>query len=334
MYDNAVGIALLVIAGVMNANFALPMKFTRRWSWENTWLLWTVFALLVLPSAMALLTIPDLADVYVQAGWVPTLIVVACGAGWGISQVFLGLAVDAIGIGLAFAIILGISAAIGSLITLGTKHADKMFSPAGLAVIVGVAMVIAGVAICAVAGRRREAVLGTGPKDVPFARGFVFCVISGVGSALVGLGLEWGSEIVRAAKSAGAPEIWRPNAVWLPLMVAGAIPNVIYCIHLTRKNGSGARFKEAGTGLYWVFAAVMALFWFGSTVMYGVSTVELGSLGGAIAWPLYMSIIVITASLVGILSGEWRNTGKGLIRVQLAGLAVLILAVVVLSRAL
>ena len=309
MSETAVGILLLVLAGVMNANFTLPMKFTRKWAWENTWLAWAVFALLLFPPLMALFTVPDLGDVYVQSGCVPTLIVAACGLGWGIGQVFLGLAVDAIGIGLAFAIILGISAAVGSLITLVTKHADKLYTPLGMAVILGVVLVIIGVGLCAVAGRKRETVLGTGPKNVSFGRGFVLSVIAGVGSALVGLGLEWGTQIARAAKSTGTPEMWRANAIWLPLMVAGAVPNLLYCIYLIRKNKSGGGFKESGTGKYWILGAIMAVFWFGSTVLYGISVTYLGSLGGAVGWPLYMSLIVITASLVGILTGEWKNTG-------------------------
>ena len=43
------GMCLLIFAGVMNAGFSLPMKFVRAWVWENTWLVWSVFALLVLP---------------------------------------------------------------------------------------------------------------------------------------------------------------------------------------------------------------------------------------------------------------------------------------------
>lgn len=333
MPDTTVGVLLLIAAGIMNANFTLPMKFTKKWAWENTWLAWTIFALLIFPPLMAYLTIPALGGVYTQAGIGAVLIVAGCGAGWGIAQVFFGLAVDAIGIALAFAIILGISAAVGSMITLMTKHADKVFSPSGLIAMVGVILVIAGVALCAVAGRKREAVLGTGPKNVSFGRGLVFCIISGLGSALVGLGLEWGDPIQKAARFATADAMWTPNAVWLPLMLAGAIPNLIYCIYLIRKNKNAKKFAEAGTGTYWLLAAVMAFFWFASTLMYGISTAKMGSLGGAIAWPLFMSLIVITASVVGILTGEWKNTGQQPLRIQLSGVVVLIIAVIVLSLA-
>ncbi len=333
MPEATFGVLLLILAAIMNANFTLPMKFTKKWAWENTWLAWTIFALLIFPPVMAYLTIPGLDDVYLQSGIGPVLLVAACGAGWGVAQVFFGLAVDSIGIALAFSMILGISAAVGSLLALFTKHSDKIMSQSGLIVLVGVILVIAGVAINAVAGRKREALLGTGPKNVSFASGLIFCIISGLGAALVGLGVEWGDSIRKAARFATAPEMWTPNAIWLPLMVAGAIPNLIYCIYLMRKNKTGNRFKEAGTGLYWLFAAIMAFFWFASTLMYGISAGKMGTLGGAVAWPLFMSLIVIVASVVGVLTGEWKGTGKGPVRIQLAGVAVLIAAVIVLSLA-
>jgi L-rhamnose-H+ transport protein len=77
----------------------------------------------------------------------------------------------------------------------------------------------------------------------------------------------------------------------------------------------------------------MAVLWFGSSVLYGIATAFLGDLGPAVGWPLFMSLIVIVASVLGVWTGEWRHAGSRALRVQ--GLAVLILvgAVVVLSRA-
>ena len=45
MQNAVLGLILLIIAGGMNGSFTLPMKYTRRWAWENTWLAWTIFAL-------------------------------------------------------------------------------------------------------------------------------------------------------------------------------------------------------------------------------------------------------------------------------------------------
>jgi L-rhamnose-H+ transport protein len=329
MNESAFGILLLVLAGAMNGSFTLPMKFTKHWAWENTWLAWTIFALVIFPPLLTWLTVPSLGQVYGEAGVGPILIAAGCGAGWGISQVFFGLAVDAVGIALAFSVILGISAAVGALIPLFAG--GDPFSTKGLEVIGGVALVIVGVLVCAKAGRAREAALGQGPKGKPsVGKGLVFCTISGLGSALVGLGLQYGGKLADLAQQMGADPTWKNNATWLPLMMAGGIPNLIYCFYLISKNKTGARFAIGGTAGYWVLAAVMALCWFGSTVMYGVSS---NLLGIVVAWPAFMSLIVITAMIWGVVTGEWKGSGAKPLRVMYSGLGVLVLAIVVLSLA-
>lgn len=328
------GLLLLVLAGAMNGSFTLPMKFTRKWAWENTWLAWTIFALCIFPPLLTLSTVPQLGQVYAQVGATAILIPAACGAGWGVSQVFFGLAVDAVGIALAFSVILGTAAAVGSLIPLIDQHREKIFTSGGLLVLLGVALVLAGVAVCAVAGRKREAALGQGPAGKPsVVKGLIFCLISGLGSALVNFGLAYGGPVISAARTAGAAPLWAPNAVWLPLMCAGGVPNLIYCIYLARKNRTGSKFGIPGTAPYWALAAVMAFFWFGSTVLYGVATVELGDLGTVLGWPLFMSLIVITASVWGVVTGEWKNTGRQPLTVMFAGVGVLVIAIFVLSAA-
>lgn len=329
MNGAAFGILLLVLAGAMNGSFTLPMKFTKQWAWENTWLVWTVFALLLFPPLLAFLTVPSLGDVYAQAGAGPIAIAAGCGAGWGIAQVFFGLAVDAVGIALTFSVVLGLSAAVGALVPLCLGSGPSPLSDKGLTIVAGVALVIAGVLVCAKAGRAREAALGQGPKGRPnISRGLLFCTLSGLGAAMVALGLQYGGELARVAEQHGASPLWSNNATWLPLMLGGAIPNLGYCLYLISANRTGNRFGLPRTASYWLLAAVMALFWFGSTVMYGVAS---NSLGIVVAWPTFMSLIVITAMICGVLTGEWKASGPRPLRVMYAGLAILVLSIVVLA---
>ncbi len=317
------GLLLLLVAGIMNGSFTLPMKFARHWAWENTWLAWTIFALVILPPVVTASTVPALRQVYAHSDPAVVATVAACGAGWGIAQIFFGLAVDAVGIGLAFTVILGLSAAIGSLIPLIRLHPEKVFSSGGLAVMGGVALVLVGVSLCAVAGRKREAALGQGPAGKPSVmKGLLFCFISGLGSALVNFGLAFGGSIILAAKNAGASAANAPNAVWLPLMCAGGVPNLIYCLYLLRKNRTAGRFRLSGTLAYWPLPAIMAVFWFASTLLYGVATVKLGDLGAVLGWPLFMSLIVLTATFWGVVTGEWKSAGKPAMRIMAAGVCV------------
>jgi L-rhamnose-H+ transport protein len=148
----------------------------------------------------------------------------------------------------------------------------------------------------------------------------------------VNFGLAFGAPLIDVAARHGASATSVANAVWLPLMAAGAVPNLLYCIYLLRKNSSGSNFARGGFN-HWTLAFAMAAFWFGSTLLYGASVVQLGPLGAVLGWPLFMSLIVIAASLLGILTGEWKQSGRRPLAVQLAGVVVLILAIFILATA-
>ena len=45
----AVGFGLILVAAVMKGAFARPMKIMPKWKWENTWMVWTISSLWVLP---------------------------------------------------------------------------------------------------------------------------------------------------------------------------------------------------------------------------------------------------------------------------------------------
>jgi len=134
---------------------------------------------------------------------------------------------------------------------------------------------------------------------------------------------------VRAAKSTGTPEIWRPAAVWMPVVVAGAIVNFVYCARLLRTNKTSAKLKQAGAGTVWALAGTMALVWFAAVLLYGMSVSYLGTLGGAVAWPLYMTLSAAIAALFG-LPQFWKDSAS--LRFQSAGIVILVIAIVVLSR--
>src|SRR5258708_3967978 len=303
MENAGTGFLLLVVAGVMNASFALPMKFTRRWAWENTWAVWTGLALLLMPLIAAAITVPQLPHVYAQAGTRSVVLVAACGMGWGIAQVLFGLAVDSIGIALAFAIVLGLSAAIGGLIPFLRLHADKALTPAGLGVIGGVLLVMVGVGICARAGTLREQTAKQAQMNRSPRRGILMGVVSGIGAAAMNFGSAFGSPVVEAAAAHGANPAWRMNAVWLPLMAAGAIPNLFYCAYLMRSKRTSANFSVNGTGRYWLFASVMAGFWFYSHLVDGVRRVKLRVVRPLCGGPFFLSFIVIVFGGVGVFVG-------------------------------
>jgi L-rhamnose-H+ transport protein len=325
------GIAILVVAGAANGSFTMPMKYTRKWAWENTWLVWTIFALVILPFAVTLMTIPNLMMVYRTAAPSILLEVCAFGVGWGVAQVLFGLSVDMIGITLTFSIVLGTSAALGSLIPMVSLHRNYLHSAAGYAVLGAIASVLIGVTLCAVAGALRErSSLQSVSSQRRISQGLMLAVLCGLLASLMNLGVAFGTPLVQVARSLGANGPNAINVVWFPLLLAGAVPNVLYCAWLIRKNRSGHKFLVGRS--HWALAAIMALFWFGGTLLYGVAAHDLGAWGPVLGWPLFMSLIVITATMLGMFTGEWKNCGPLPIRTQWAGVAVLVFAIFVLAE--
>jgi hypothetical protein len=67
--------------------------------------------------------------------------------------------------------------------------------------------------------------------------------------------------------------------------------------------------------------------------LYGIATTQLGELGVVVGWPVFMSLIVVTAGILGMLTGEWEHSGTRPVALQMVGMLLLVLAVVTLSRA-
>ena len=149
------GLLLGLVAGVMTGSFSLPMKKTTRWSWEATWMIWSVCALFIIPWLITMITVPDVLEVFARASTTDMVLVFVFGVGWGLGAVFFGQSIAMIGISLAFALCIGLATALGSLIPM-LRNPRIFITPGGMWSSVGIAIMIVGVSICAAAGRHKD----------------------------------------------------------------------------------------------------------------------------------------------------------------------------------
>jgi L-rhamnose-H+ transport protein len=335
MADLKIGGAFVLLAAIANASFALPMKWMPRWSWENVWLLWSVCALLIFPFTVAVLTVPHLFAGYRTVAPEVILRVILFGFAWGIAQVLFGLSVDKIGMALTFSIVLGTSAAVGTIVPFIRLHSELLLTPIGFLVIAGVVGVSLGMVLCAQAGFRRERETESAPylrQGGSFREGLVLAFVSGLCASFMNIGISFAAAILTMAAQHGARPYWCLNAVWFPLLVGGAIPNIAYCVLLLMRRRSLNHFSRQNTSAYWSFCIAMAILWFGSSLAYGVASFYLGPLGPIIGWPVFMSLIVICASILGWISGEWRTATRRPLQLHIAGIALLVLSLFFFSR--
>src|SRR5260370_34199692 len=163
-----IGIALALLAGLMSGNCMLPLKFNRRWKYENTWLVFSVVSLVLLAWALAVGLVDHIFEAYRSLSWFQIALPFLFGVGWGIAQVLFGISVLRLGLGLAYAIIVGLGALLGTLVPLFVQHRSQVGETAWIEILTGVAVMIAGIALSTRGGQIRERhtieIQGRGPK--------------------------------------------------------------------------------------------------------------------------------------------------------------------------
>ncbi len=326
----------LIAAGVVQGAFPLPMKYTRKWAWEHLWFWYSLVAFFILPLAMAEATVPHLTDVYRSASMQSVLEIVLFGLTWGFGSVLFGLGIDALGMTLGFPIMTGLTTALGALIPMAILTPGLLLARNGLLTIAGNVVTVLGVAISATAGERRDKQFGRtetqsilGPKRT-FATALLICIASGILSAMFNFGYAFGSPITNAAISLGATPDDATNAVWLIMLPAGGLINLIYCTYLALRNGTSSRFLR-GSAFDWSGAIAMAAMWTGSVILYGWGANSLGKLGATVGWSLWNSILITTTVLCGLATGEWRGAHGPPVRMLWASVLVLIVGMLVLG---
>jgi len=324
------GLVLTLIAGTLGGSVLAPLKRMRRWPFANSWAIYSVWAYLIMPWLVAWLTIPDLASIYPQVSIHSKLICGAAGLGWGFAVVLFGVAVNLAGLTLASAIIYGASVAVGSLAPLIISHASILISPQGWGILAGNAVMIAGIVLCALAGRSRDYAKGTPAAARNFSRGLAASCAAAVLSSLFNIALAYGGEFDRLAIAHGANRLNASNAQWAYTVTFGYLPNLaVSLIVLSRaKTWSVYRSKTLS---HWLWPPVMGAMWIGGTALYGSATNALGALGPVIGWPIYMSVMIISGSAWGWITGEWADAPGKAMRLLGGGIAVQALAMAILS---
>lgn len=334
------GALLATTSGVMNGSFTLPMRFLGRWEWENVWSLFVVFSCLLMPAAIMTIVAPQSWAVLAQAPVRAVAIAALAGLAWGFGAVLFGQSVSAIGISLANTLVLAISSALGSLLPIVLLSPHELFERAGERILGSVLVVLAGIALCGWAGRLRERAVGAGSgrgNMVGSARPVKVALLmasgSGVLSAVFNVGFALAQPIAERGRAAGLSEFASTNLIWWIMLGAGALSNLGFCAYLFRKHDSVKKFSQPGRARLYGLSLTMASLWGGSIFVYGASAPRLGSLGTSIGWPLSLAVGLLLANAIGIGLGEWKRAPARARVWMYSGIAVLLVAVVLLSQA-
>ena len=330
------GLLLGMFSGVMNGSFSLPMKKTTRWSWEATWLIYSICGLLIMPWAITLTTVPNTLDVFAATSTTDLLLVFCFGVGWGCGAMFLGQSIALIGMSLAFALCVGLAAALGALIPMA-RNPQVFLTPGGALTTLGIAVMLVAVAVCAAAGHRKDLQLQQqASSDRSAGRmmlGLILAVLGGVFSSMLNLAFSFSDGIKDAALTMGATEYSAADPVWAFALLGGLAANVAYCCILLCRNKTWKDYARPRTFSHWFLAALMAVIWMPSLALYGRATVMMGELGPSAGWGLFLGMIIITSNVWGVVTGEWRGIHGRPVRLMGIGMTMLLGAIILIGCA-
>ncbi len=324
-----IGLSLILLGGIMQGGFTIPQKFLKGWRWEMGWLVYSIAGMIVFPWALVLATIPDPVAVYSAAGTRSILLAAVFGMGWGIGSVFFGLGVAEVGTALGFAFIMSLIAALGSIIPMAVLHTDQLFTGRGMLLFLGLAIVILGVALCSKAGALRQAAVPQ--KTGNLARGLIICVLAGVLSPMFNFAVAFLEDIANLAQAQGVSSATASVTKIAVAISSGFLANAGYCLYLLKKNGGWKNEVAGAMGRNIVLASLMGVLWFFGMYFYGQGAAHMGEYGAVFGWPLFMTVMLLVANFLGILTGEWRGAGARALRFLAVGNVTMIAAVVVIS---
>ncbi len=339
-----------------------PQKRVRGWSWQTYWLTQAAFCWLLLPIVGAFLTVPGFWAVVQDAPREAMGRTFLLGAAYGIGGTAFGLAIRYVGFSITYAAAIGISTVMGTAYAIAkgnttladaSANIDAFLAKAGANwVVLGIAIGVAGVMVCGVAGRWKErdqaAAEGSRSSSRNLIIGLALCLLAGVLSAVYGMSLTEGAPIARLAEQHAAGHTvfgidaatFCSNAIY-PFSNSGAfVTTALYCLFLHARHrtlGEVVALPEgeehASLALNWAMAILTGCLWYGQFFFYGFGHFYIMKVAGfeQACWAIHMILLILLGTLIGVVFKEWKACRPRTYAALMLALALLIVGKLLLD---
>lgn len=341
-----IGVIYHFIGGAAAGSFYMPFMKVKKWAWESMWIIGGLFSWLIVPPLAAWLTVPGFTEIIRATDPSTIWWTYFMGVLWGIGGLTYGLGIRYLGMSLGNSVILGLTAAFGSL--LPAVYYDFSYHPGkvtftelmhhnwGHFILIGVAVCLLGIAISGGAGMmkdrdltRKDRKSGSKSKSVEFkiVTGLIVAVISGVLSACFNYGIEAGTPMAQLAVQRGVNPLFQNNVIFVVLLWGGLTTNFVWCIFLNFRNKSYTDYtdKKAPLASNYLLAALAGTTWFLQFFFYGMGESKLGN--GASSWILHMAFIILVANIWGLVLKEWKGVRKRTVLTICIGIAAILISI-------
>ena len=334
-----IGILLMTIGSFAGSSYYAPINKIKNWSWETYWICQGIVSWIILPWAFTLYAVPfsALGTVLTAAPAKSMFLAVLFGALWGIGGLTWGLSMRYLGISLGQSISAGFCSAFGTVIPPIVAGQNLFTTPGGWAMLVGVAISLAGIAVIGYAGSLRDKGLTeeekkAAVKEFALKKGLIIAIFAGLMSACMAYGLAAGQPIADAAIANGCSALLSFSPVHIFVMFGGFLTNFVYCIYLFSKNKSLKEFRTVGSSVLvrnLLFSLLGGSLWYMQFLFLGMgqSFISGNAILMAFSWSILMSLNIVFSNFWGIVLKEWKGSRGKTIVVLCCGLLLLIFSV-------
>ncbi|MFC7339179.1 L-rhamnose/proton symporter RhaT [Haloferula chungangensis] len=328
-----IGIIWALVAGLMLGLYALPGKFTKDFKEENTWGLFFMLTMFVVPIIATLVIMKGAGEIYATEDVRVVLPkMVATSVLWGIGVMMWGKAIHHIGMSLGFSIFIGTVILVGSLLPFFVDGLPP--SNVFTAIVAGLSLVLIGIVANGKAGMTREKDKAGEAEDgkKSMAAGIMIAVAGG----LLATGFSFANAVGRpplhaASIAQGNPEWVTALAVMLPIFLSGGVIMAGYFAwQLTSKKAWGS-FKTPSFGKNFVLIFIMAFFHYAASAVFAYAAFKLGSVGNTVGYAIFNTACVVTAIVSGLVVGEWKGASAKARNLLYAGLACMVAGILIIS---
>lgn len=331
------GVLLHTVGASSAALCYTPQKKVKGWSWQTYWLAQALICWLVLPVLVAMITIPQLQQVLKEAPATAMWKSFLLGMAYGVGGTAFGIAIRYVGFSLTYAIAVGISCVLGTLLpplVHGTLH-EILKSNGAAYISSGVVLGAIGIAVCGMAGRHKEKDLeklhhNTGVFSL--AKGLPLCLLAGILSALYGFSIDQGQPIATIAEKYGAGH-FQVNVVYLFSNTGAFVTTLLYCVYLHTKEKTWTQYSisaNGSLGVNYLMALLTGLLWYGQFFFYGLGHVRMGTYKFS-SWAIHMILLVLLSAITGLIMKEWKSCSSGTRQLLVVALSILVTAVLLLT---
>jgi L-rhamnose-H+ transport protein len=339
--NSLLSIIIMAIGSICAASFYVPIKKIKGWSWESYWIVQGVFSWIIVPVLFAWLTVPSgtLGSIITQAPASSKWWAVFYGALWGIGGLTFGLSMRYLGVALGQSIALGLCAGIGTLVPPIVNGQNLFADRSGILMLIGVSISLAGIAIIGYAAglksknltdeEKRAAV-----KEFALKKGILIAILAGVMSACFSFGLTMGQPLKDAALRLGTNPLFAKNPVIMFVTLGGFFTNLVYCVFLNIKNGTGRDYLAVSPSVFLnnlLFSAIGGTLWYFQFFFMGMGESMLPASMVAFAWSILMSMNIAFSNIWGIILNEWKGAGRKTVIILVTGIIILVMSTFVIK---